>query len=155
MKRSRAWSAPFRWLRMRRMPKAFRYDSLCWSLSSNNREVTNCYSGVCRNSLIWRSGWSSRGYRTDRQVETATTIWSVVVFYFIRIAVFLPSTEWWCCDHKQTESDAGFMQVDPYVGLGWISPWASLMNSASFSHGHTELSELQQAIFGEQPRKSP
>ncbi|KAG1962604.1 RING finger protein [Pimephales promelas] len=43
--------------------------------------------------------------------------------------------------------------VDPYVGLGWISPWASLMNSASFSHGHTELSELQQAIFGEQPRR--
>ncbi|XP_077066904.1 uncharacterized protein LOC143720874 [Siphateles boraxobius] len=43
--------------------------------------------------------------------------------------------------------------VDPYVGLGWVSPWASLMNSASFSHGHTELSELQQAIFGEQPRR--
>ncbi|ROL43946.1 RING finger protein 44 [Anabarilius grahami] len=43
--------------------------------------------------------------------------------------------------------------VDPYVGLGWISPWASLMNSASFSHGPTELSELQQAIFGEQPRR--
>ncbi|CAM4734616.1 unnamed protein product [Leuciscus chuanchicus] len=43
--------------------------------------------------------------------------------------------------------------VDPYVGLGWISPWASLMNSASFSHGDTELAELQQAIFGEQPRR--
>ncbi|XP_067292037.1 E3 ubiquitin-protein ligase RLIM [Pseudorasbora parva] len=43
--------------------------------------------------------------------------------------------------------------VDPYVGLGWISPWASLMSSASFTHGPSELSELQQAIFGEQPRR--
>ncbi|KTF76780.1 hypothetical protein cypCar_00019412 [Cyprinus carpio] len=41
--------------------------------------------------------------------------------------------------------------VDPYVGLGWISPWASMINSASFSHGSSELSELQQVIFGEQP----
>ncbi|XP_056595905.1 uncharacterized protein si:ch211-59o9.10 [Triplophysa dalaica] len=37
--------------------------------------------------------------------------------------------------------------VDPYVGLGWISPWASMINSASFSHG---ASELQQIMFGEQ-----
>uniref|UniRef100_A0A8C2EET3 Si:ch211-59o9.10 n=1 Tax=Cyprinus carpio TaxID=7962 RepID=A0A8C2EET3_CYPCA len=43
--------------------------------------------------------------------------------------------------------------VDPYVGLGWISPWASMINSASFSHGSSELSELQQVIFGEQPRR--
>ncbi|XP_026058346.1 uncharacterized protein LOC113043293 [Carassius auratus] len=43
--------------------------------------------------------------------------------------------------------------VDPYVGLGWISPWASVINSASFSHAPSELSELQQAIFGEQPRR--
>ncbi|XP_016116468.1 E3 ubiquitin-protein ligase RNF6-like [Sinocyclocheilus grahami] len=43
--------------------------------------------------------------------------------------------------------------VDPYVGLGWISPWASMITSASFSHGSSELSELQQVIFGEQPRR--
>ncbi|KAF4095112.1 uncharacterized protein si:ch211-59o9.10 [Onychostoma macrolepis] len=43
--------------------------------------------------------------------------------------------------------------VDPYVGLGWISPWASMISSASFSHGPSELSELQQVIFGEQPRR--
>lgn len=43
--------------------------------------------------------------------------------------------------------------VDPYVGLGWISPWASMINSASFSHGPSELSELQQLILGEQPRR--
>ncbi|XP_016313027.1 E3 ubiquitin-protein ligase RLIM [Sinocyclocheilus anshuiensis] len=42
--------------------------------------------------------------------------------------------------------------VDPYVGLGWIPPWASI-NSAPFSHGPPELSELQQVIFGEQPRR--
>lgn len=38
--------------------------------------------------------------------------------------------------------------VDPYVGLGWISPWASMINSASFSHG---ASELQQIMYAEQP----
>ncbi|XP_073688113.1 uncharacterized protein [Garra rufa] len=43
--------------------------------------------------------------------------------------------------------------VDPYVGLSWISPWASMINSASFSHGPSELSELQQVILGEQPRR--
>uniref|UniRef100_A0A8C1TI04 Si:ch211-59o9.10 n=2 Tax=Cyprinus carpio TaxID=7962 RepID=A0A8C1TI04_CYPCA len=43
--------------------------------------------------------------------------------------------------------------ADPYAGLGWISPWASVINSASLSHGPSELSELQQVIFGEQPRR--
>ncbi|XP_051545516.1 uncharacterized protein si:ch211-59o9.10 [Myxocyprinus asiaticus] len=43
--------------------------------------------------------------------------------------------------------------VDPYVGLGWISPWASMINSASFSHGASGFSELQQLMFGEQPRR--
>ncbi|XP_051547905.1 E3 ubiquitin-protein ligase RLIM-like isoform X1 [Myxocyprinus asiaticus] len=47
-------------------------------------------------------------------------------------------------DHNQ--------MVDPYVGLGWISPWASMISSAS-SHGALEFSELQQAMFGEQPRR--
>ncbi|XP_059401756.1 E3 ubiquitin-protein ligase RNF6-like [Carassius carassius] len=41
--------------------------------------------------------------------------------------------------------------VDPYVGLSWISPWASMINS--FSHGSSELSELQQVFFEEQPRR--
>ncbi|KAK1804377.1 hypothetical protein P4O66_020407, partial [Electrophorus voltai] len=36
---------------------------------------------------------------------------------------------------------------DSYVGLGWISPWTSMVNSASFSHRATEFAELQQAIF--------
>ncbi|XP_056307793.1 uncharacterized protein si:ch211-59o9.10 [Danio aesculapii] len=43
--------------------------------------------------------------------------------------------------------------VDPYVGLGWISPWASMISSSSFTHNPSELSELQQVIFGEQPRR--
>lgn len=40
--------------------------------------------------------------------------------------------------------------VDPYVGLGWIPPWASMINSASFSHG---APEFQHIMFGEPPHR--
>lgn len=43
--------------------------------------------------------------------------------------------------------------VDSYVGLGWIPPWASMISSSSFTHTPSELSELQQVIFGEQPHR--
>ncbi|KAM9471124.1 uncharacterized protein Hap1MRO34_012962 [Clarias gariepinus] len=36
------------------------------------------------------------------------------------------------------------LQLDSYVGLSWISPWASMVHSASFS-------ELQQAMIAGQP----
>ncbi|XP_076877630.1 uncharacterized protein LOC143526827 [Brachyhypopomus gauderio] len=37
--------------------------------------------------------------------------------------------------------------LDSYVGLSWISPFSSVMNSPSFSHTATEYAELQQAMF--------
>lgn len=54
---------------------------------------------------------------------------------------------------RQSSTNHHNHAVDPYVGLGWISPWASMISSSSFTHTPTELSELQHVIFGEQPRR--